>query len=113
MQQENNENAQNEDQQPFKSIEDFTGRANEISFGNLSNPFAIYRIIGITSIIFGVIIGIYLLITFGQSGPIPLLEVNTSLTFGEFILALGVTMLFVVPGVICIGVGKIIELLDK
>ena len=110
---ENNEKALNEDQQSFKSIEDITGKSNEVSIGSLSKPFAIYRIIGITSIIFGIIIGIFLLISSSQSGPIPLIDVNSSLTLSEFVLALGVTLLFVVPGVICIGVGTILELLQK
>lgn len=113
MSEENSEKALNEDQHSFKSIEDFTGRNNEISPGNLSKPLGFYRIIGITSIIFGIIIGIYSLISFSQSGPIPLLDVNSSLTLGEFVLALGITLLFVVPGVICVGVGTIIELLQK
>ena len=77
------------------------------------NSGGIYNIIGKITIIFGIIVGIYLIVKFSQPVQILFSESVAELTLGEIAIALGVSILFIVPGTICIGVAKIIELLDK
>lgn len=78
-----------------------------------SKPGRVYSAIGVITIIFGIIVGIYLIVKSSQGVTIFGFESNGELTLVEVATALGVSMLFIVPGTICVGVAKIIELLDK
>ena len=77
------------------------------------NPGLVYHAIGMITIILGIIVGIYLLVTLYNQQPALFPSSKSELTFGEVIIALGASLIFIVPGVICIGVGKVIDLLDK
>ncbi len=103
-------NVSSEDQQTKNKESDSDGAplkssGNGINSGKQGQG---YYIIGVITIIFGIIVGIYLIVTItdivGSSGE---------LTFRVFAIALGVSMLFIVPGVLCIGIAQIIKLLDK
>ena len=72
-----------------------------------------FRIVGIVAILFGIGVGIYLIYASAQETQILFTRSAGELTFGEIVLAVGVALLFVVPGVICIGISRIINLLVK
>ena len=72
----------------------------------------VYQLIGIITIIFGAIVGIYLFVAFAEKQML-FSTSKAELTPGEVVIAFGAAMIFIVPGVICIGIGKIIDLLDK
>ena len=79
-----------------------------------SVPIAkVLRIIGIVSIAFGVIVGIAMLILFGQ--PIGSSDAPGGLALGGMLTALGIGMsvFYCTLGVLCLGIAKVIELLSK
>ena len=71
------------------------------------------RIIGIVSIIFGAIAGIALLIIFMQPTSFLFVQSKAELTFGEFVIAVGITLFYCALGVSCLGIAKVVELLHK
>ena len=75
-------------------------------------PGRIYHMIGIITIIFGIIVGIWMLVEFYNQQTL-FSASKSALTFGEVVIAFGAAMMFIVPGAICIGIGQIIKLLDK
>ncbi|RKU21630.1 hypothetical protein C6499_21775 [Candidatus Poribacteria bacterium] len=77
-------------------------------------PRIVYHMnmIGIITIIFGIFVGVYLLVQFSQPVQMFFAQSDGELTFDEVVVAFGAAMIFIVPGVICIGIGKIIKLLD-
>ena len=79
-----------------------------------SVPIAkVLRIIGIISIGFGVIVGIAMLILFGQ--PIGSSDAPGGLVLGGMLTALGIGMsvFYCTLGVLCLGIAKVIGLLSK
>ena len=96
----------NEDQQELSTLEDMRSETD-------SNGSRVYQIIGIITIIFGVIVGIYLFVAFAEQQQMLFSTSKSELTFGEAVIAFGAAMIFIVPGVICIGIDQIIKLLDK
>ncbi len=71
------------------------------------------RIIGTLSIGFGVIAGISMLILFSQSVSSSASTPTAGLSLGGVVTALGMTFYFCTLGVICLGIAKVIELLNK
>ena len=71
------------------------------------------RIIGTLSIGFGVIAGISMLILFSQSVSSSSSTPTAGLSLGGVVTALGMTFYFCTLGVICLGIAKVIELLNK
>ena len=71
------------------------------------------RIIGIVSIIFGAIAGIALLIIFRQPTSFLFVQSKAEITFGEFAIAVGITLFYCALGVSCLGIAKVVELLHK
>ncbi len=69
------------------------------------NTSSVFKIIGIVAILYGIIVGVFILM-----GTI---QVDAESFFIGFVLTIGVILLFVVPGVICIGISRIINLLAK
>ena len=105
-----------EDHQELSTLADM--RSENDSNGNgtgyrKAGSGTIYQMIGIITIIFGVIVGIYLFVAFAEQQQMLFSTSKSELTFGEVIIAFGAAMIFIVPGVICIGISKIIDLLDK
>lgn len=105
-----------EDQQELSTLEDM--RSENDSNGNgtgyrKAGSGTVYQLIGIITIIFGAIVGIYLFAAFAQQQQMLFSTSKSELTVGEVVIALGAAMIFIVPGVICIGISKIIDLLDK
>ena len=76
-------------------------------------PGRIYHIIGMIATLFGAFIFLYLFVAFAEEQQMLFSTSKSELTFGEVVIAFGAAMIFIVPGVICIGIGKIIDLLDK
>lgn len=76
-------------------------------------PGTIYYIIGTITILFGASIFIYLSVVFADKPQILLTTSMYELTFRDVIIAFGAAMVFIIPGIICIGIGKIINLLDE
>ena len=76
-------------------------------------PGKVHDLIGKSTIIFGIFVGVYLLVQSSQPVQMFFAKSDGELTFGEVVIAFGAAMIFIVPGVICIGIGKIIDLLDK
>ena len=80
---------------------------------------AIYHTIGQITILFGIIAGVVLFVRILDSGQSPVFGLGRKQgldaiqTFVGFGVSLGVSLIFVIPGVICIGVGKIIELIEQ
>ncbi len=66
-----------------------------------------YYIIGIITVIFGFMIGVFMFVNIINE-DIPIFNSGFLL-----VVTFGLSMLFIVPGTICIGVAKIIKLLDK
>ena len=85
-------------------------KSNDVAKGN---PGIVFNTIGIVSILFGFGVGIYLISVSVQETQILFSRSAGELTFGELVLAVGVALLFVVPGVICIGISMIIKLLTN
>ena len=83
----------------YQEIERIEPMSNDVAKGN---PGDVFKTIGIVAILYGIIVGVFILLGSFQESPL----------FG-FVLALGVVLLFVVPGVICIGISRIINLLTK
>lgn len=71
------------------------------------------HIIGIITIGFGVVVGIALLISFNEPVSLLFAQSKAGLTFTEVAIAFGTTLFYCVPGVFCLGIAKIIELLEK
>ena len=71
------------------------------------------RIIGTISIGFGVIAGISMLILFSQAVSASSSTPTAGLSLGGVVTALGMTFFFCTLGVICLGIAKVIELLNK
>jgi len=71
------------------------------------------RIIGTISIGFGVIAGISMLILFSQAVSASSSTPTAGLSLGGVVTALGMTFYFCTLGVICLGIAKVIELLNK
>lgn len=83
----------------YQEIERIEPMSNDEAKGNHGSVF---KTIGIVAILYGIIVGVLIFLeSFLESPP-----------FG-FVLALGVGLLFIVPGVICIGISRIINLLAK
>lgn len=72
-----------------------------------------FRIVGIVAILFGIGVGIYLIYTFVQETQFRPGASADEFTFNQILIGVGVALLFVVPGVICIGISRIIDLLGK
>ncbi len=83
----------------YQEIERIEPMSNDVANGN---PGSTFKTIGIIAILYGIIFGMFILLNSFPESPL----------FG-FVLALGVVLFFVVPGVICIGISRIINLLDK
>ena len=73
----------------------------------------VLRIIGIVAIGFGVIVGIALLISFNQSVSFLFVQSEAELTFSEVAIVLGITLIYCTLGMLCLGIAKVIELLEK
>ena len=69
---------------------------------------ALYTI-GIIAIVFGVILGVTLLLEFSQSESFLFIEISGGLSFDDVVIAFAVTLFYAVLGVICLGIAKIIE----
>ena len=76
-------------------------------------PGSAFKAIGIVAIIFGIGVGIYLIYTFVQETQFRPGASAVEFTFNQILIGVGVALLFVVPGVICIGISRIIDLLAK
>ncbi len=106
----------NEDQQDLPTVggvrleTDSNGNGTEY---RKAGSGTVYQIIGIITIIFGVIVGIYLFVAFAEQQQMLFSTSKSELTFGEVVIAFGAAMIFIVPGAICMGIGKIIDLLNK
>ncbi len=109
----------NEDQQDLPTVggvrleTDSNGNGTEVGELEPYPSNITYHLIGIITIIFGVIVGIYLFVAFAEQQQMLFSTSKSELTFGEVVIAFGAAMIFIVPGVICIGIGKIIGLLNK
>ena len=66
------------------------------------NPGSVFKKTGTVAIVYGIIVGVLIFLESFPDSPLFV-----------FVLALGVTLFFVVPGVICIGISRIINLLAK
>ena len=102
----------------FTTLSDMTPGSGD----NQTNPkpsHVRYHTIGQITILFGIIAGIVLFVTILDSGQSPIFGLGRKQgldaiqTFVGFGVSLGVSLIFVIPGVICIGVGKIIELIEQ
>lgn len=111
----NNDNTvdTSEDQQELSTLEDTRSETdpngNKTGYRKAGSG-TVYQLIGIITIIFGVIVGIYLFVAFAEQQQMLFSTSKSELTFG---IAFGAAMIFIVPGVICIGIGEIIHLLNK
>lgn len=81
------------------------------------NHGSVFKTIGIVAILYGIIVGVFILLGSLQESP-PLYSKIDGWSFLfdsaiKFVLALGFALFFVVPGVICIGISRIINLLTK
>lgn len=86
----------------------------EVESGDPDAPLILpLRIIGIVSIIFGTIAGVALLIIFMQPTSFLFVQSKAELTFGEFVIAVGITLFYCALGVSCLGIAKVVELLHK
>lgn len=116
MKNDNNTVDTNEDQQELSTLEDIRSETdpngNETGYRKAGSGI-VYQLIGIITIIFGTIVGIYLFVAFAEQQQMLFSTSKSELTFGEVVIAFGAAMIFIVPGVICIGIGKIIDLLNK
>lgn len=83
----------------YQEIERIEPMSNDVAKGN---PGSVFHTIGIIAILYGIIFGVLIFLESFFESPL----------FG-FVLALGVVLFFVVPGVICIGISRIINLLAK
>ncbi len=112
---EDEQSVQGEDEQSVQGSND-TLQEHEVSPGGDGQPAqgVILKTLGILTIIFGIAIGIYMIVQFSRPAASMLFsESSAELTFGEVVIAIGVSLLFVVPGALCIGVGKVLALLEK
>ncbi len=71
------------------------------------------RIIGIVSIGFGVIVGIIMLILYGNPSSSASFDPQAEWALSGIILALGLAFFYCTPGVLCLGLAKVLELLSK
>ena len=78
----------------YQEIERIEPMSNDVTKGN---PGSTFKTIGIVAILYGIIVGVFIFLGSFHESPL----------FG-FVLALGVVLLFVVPGVICIGISRIL-----
>lgn len=96
----------------YEEIERIKSMSNDVAKGN---PGSVFRKIGIVAILYGISVGVFIL--FGSLQESPPLYIDSWGFFIDsairFLLALGSALIFVVPGVICIGVSRIINLLAK
>lgn len=83
----------------YQEIERIEPMSNDVAE---RNPGSTFKTIGIVAILYGIVFGLFILLDSFPESPL----------FG-FILALGIVLFFVVPGVICIGISRIINLLEK
>ncbi len=117
MQHEENTTDQSEDQQNTSTVAGVpletasNDNAYISSEGEELNPGMGYNIFGIIMIIFGIIVGIYLLIELSQTGTI-LFSTDPELTFAEFIISVAGALIFIASGVISIGIGKVLKKFD-
>jgi hypothetical protein len=107
-----------EDQQEPSTLEDMRPEDDSNSNGNgtgyrKAGSSTVYQLIGIITIIFGVIVGIYLIAAFAEQQQMLFSTSKAELTPEEVFVAVGASLLFIVPGVICIGIGKIIDVLNE
>ena len=72
-----------------------------------------YELVGIISVVFGIIVFIYLLISSNQGISVSFLQFGSGISFGELAISFGISLLFIVPGVICIGIGAIFTQLEE
>ena len=73
----------------------------------------ILKTLGIIAIIFGIAVGICLIVVFSEPVSMGFFESEAELTFGEVVIAIGVSLLFVVLGALCIGIAKVLFLLES
>lgn len=117
MQHEENTTDQSEDQQnapiaggiPLET--DSKGNIDISSEGGKPNPGLGYYIFGVITIIFGIIVGIYLLVELSQTGT-TLFSSDPELTLTEFMISVAGALIFIASGVISIGIGKVLNMLD-
>lgn len=98
----------------YQEIERIKSMSNDAA---KANPGSVFRKIGIVAILYGIIFGVLIFLGSLQ-GSSPLYSQIDGLGFFidsaiRFVLALGFALFFVVPGVICIGIARIINLLTK
>ena len=86
----------------YQEIESIEPMSKDVAKGNSGRGFTT---IGIVSILYGIIVGMFILL-----GTI---QVDAESFFIGLVLTIGVILLFVIPGVICIGISRIINLLAK
>ncbi len=96
----------------YQEIERIKSMSNDVAKGN---PGSVFKTIGIVAILYGIIGGVFILLGSLQE-LLPLYIDSWSFFIDsaiKFVLALGFSLIFVVPGVICIGISRIINLLAK
>ncbi len=98
----------------YQEIERIKSMSNDAEKGNAGSVF---KTIGIVAILYGIIVGVFILLGSLQES-LPLYSQIDGWGFLidsaiKFVLALGFALFFVVPGVICIGISRIINLLAK
>lgn len=78
-----------------------------------------YAVIGWITVIFGILAGLVVFVTLLDTAQTPVLGFGIKQALGGkqvfwgFMVSLGVSLLFIVPGTICIGIGKILEWIEK
>lgn len=90
---------------------DSEGNAYISSKGGKPNPGRGYQVFGIITIIIGVIVGICLFVKLSQTGT-TLFSSDPELTLTEFIISVAGALIFIAFGIICIGIGKFLNMLD-
>lgn len=83
----------------YEEIERIKSMSNDVAEGN---PGSVFRKTGIVAILYGIIVGVLIFLESFPDSPLFV-----------FVLALGFALIFVVPGVICIGISRIIDQLTK
>lgn len=102
----------------YTTLSDMTGGSGDNQTKPKTSP-VIYHTMGRLAILFGIIAGLVVFLTILDSGQSPLFGfgsrqgLDAKQTFVGFGVCLGISLLFVIPGVICIGVGKMIELIQQ